>query len=180
MSWPKSEYPRINLGWNVSPDFKIKVWFEVKFKCFVAKELLFLLQAMFFYRWEEVNADGKLRRILMTLVLTWDWDFLTMPVFNLILMQLNLVSYFRLLFLTVTFHWNFLPFGSLLDHDYIRCIIHHWSLSKQHFSTSEVCWEPEPRQMYFPINHAAEGCDFTSDMSVVLLWLQLDHPHYIH
>lgn len=103
-----------------------------------------------------INADGKVRRILMTpVLLAWDWEFLNTPVFNLILMLPNLAKLLLVrFFLSVTLHWNFWPFQSFLGHGYIRCIIHSWSLSKQHSMTSEVCWKPVPRQVYFTINHA--------------------------
>ena len=53
-----------------------------------------------------VSTDGKLRRILTTLaLLTWDWEFLPMPMFNLILMLPNLAKLLPVaFFLAVTFH----------------------------------------------------------------------------
>lgn len=50
-----------------------------------------------------ISTDGKVRRILMTPVfLTWDWEFLNMPMFNLILMLPNLT---KLLLVAFFFQW---------------------------------------------------------------------------
>ena len=50
-----------------------------------------------------ISADGKVRRILMTpVLLTWDWEFLNMPMFNLILMLPNLA---KLLLVAFFFQW---------------------------------------------------------------------------
>ena len=139
--------------WNV-------VLLEVKFKCLLLKNCFSSSEQCFSSAERRlsglINADGKVRRILMTpVLLTWDWEFLNMPMFNLILMLPNLAKLLLVcFFLSATFHWNFLPFLSFLGHGYIRYIIHSWSLSKQHSMTSEVCWKPVPRQVYFTINHA--------------------------
>lgn len=132
----------------------------MKFKCLLLKNYFSSSEQCFSSAERRlsglINTDGKVRRILMTpVLLTWDWEFLNMPVFNLILMLPNLAKLLLVrFFLSVTFHWNFRPFQSFLGHGYIRCIIHSWSLSKQHSMTSEVCWKPVPRQVYFTINHA--------------------------
>lgn len=102
---------------------------------------------------------------LTTLVLlTWDWEFLNMPIlYSCCPIQ---PSYFWLLFSFSDFLLKFPAFWVFLGHSDVRCIIQSRSLSEQHPTTSEVCWEPEPRQMYFPSIMLTDGCNFTCDTSV--------------
>ena len=79
----------------------------MKFKCLLLKNYFSSSEQCFSSAERRlsglIKADGKVRRILMTpVLLTWDWEFLNMPMFNLILMLPNLAKLLLVCFFSLS------------------------------------------------------------------------------